>query len=55
MAHGGNSTLLDIRSVMYLAIASYAEGKHREGDKMLHLMRAWWNARAATTNRCYTT
>ena len=39
VAHGGNSTLLDIRSVMYLAIASYAEGKHREGDKMLHLMQ----------------
>ena len=39
VAHGGNSSLLDIRSVMYLAIASYAEGKHREGDKMLHLMQ----------------
>lgn len=39
VAHGGNSTLLDARSVMYLAISCYAEGKQREADKMLHLLQ----------------
>ncbi len=46
VAHGGNSSLLDARSVMYLAIACYAEGKHREADKMLHLLQGLVDANA---------
>lgn len=39
VVHGGNSAMLDARSVMYLAISSYAEGKQRDGDKMLHMLQ----------------
>ena len=49
---GGNSTLLDARSVMYLAISCLCRGKQRETDKMLHLLQGLVD-RAADYERKY--